>query len=63
MNVVVSPQGREHQKIGTKPKTEELFSDGLKVIPNKMAEEASMGTLTEIREVITQTTSERDDEG
>ena len=51
VNVVVSPQGREHQK------TEELFSDGLKVVPNKMAEEASTGTLTEICEVITQTTT------
>ena len=57
VNVVVSPHGREHQEIGTKTKTEELFSDGREVIPNKMAEEASTGTLTEIREVITQTTA------
>ena len=41
VNVVISPQGREHQKMGIRTKTEELFSDGLKVIPNKMAEEAS----------------------
>ena len=57
VNVVVSPQGREHQKMGIRTKTEELFSDGLKVIPNKMAEKASTGTLTEIREVITRTTA------
>ena len=44
VNVVVSPHGREHQEIGTKSKTEELFSDGREVIPNKMAEEASTGT-------------------
>ena len=57
VNVVVSPHGREHQEIGTKTKTEELFSDGREVIPNKMAEEASTGTLTEIREVFTQITA------
>ena len=34
-----------------------MFSDGGEVSPNKLAEEASTGTLTEIREVIPQTTA------
>ena len=57
VNVIVFPQGREHQEIGATTKTEELFSDGREVSPNKMAEEASAEILTEIREVSQQTTA------
>ena len=57
VNVIVSPQGRERQEIGAMTKTEELFSDGHEIGPNQMAEEASAGTLTEIREVSPQTTA------
>ena len=57
VNVIVSPQGGERQEIGAMTKTEELFSDGHEIGPNRMAEEASAGTLTEIREVSPQTTA------
>ena len=57
VNVVVTPRGREHQNRGTRTQAGELFPEGLKVIPNEMAEEATTGDLTDICEVITKTTA------
>ena len=57
VNVVVTPRGREHQNRGTRSLAGELFPEGLEVIPNEMAEEATTGDLTDICEVITKTTA------
>ena len=53
VNVVVTPRGREHQNRGIRTQVGELFPEGLEVIPNEMAEEATMGDLADICEVIT----------
>ena len=57
VNVVVTPRGREHQNRGIRTQAGELFPEGLEVIPNEMAEEATTGDLADICEVITKTTA------
>ena len=57
VNVVVTPRGREHQNRGIRTQAGELFPEGLEVIQNEMAEEATTGDLADICEVITKTTA------
>ena len=55
--MVLTSRGWEHQNRGTRTQAGELFPEGIKVIPNEMAEEAATGDLTDICEVITKTTA------
>ena len=55
--MVVTPRVREHQNRGIRTQAGELFPEGLEVIPNEMAEEATTGDLADICEVITKTTA------
>ena len=62
VNVVVTPRGREHQNHGIRTQAGELFPEGLEVISNEMAEEATTGNLADnlpksVCEVVTKTTA------
>ena len=60
-NVVLTPRVREHQNRGIGTHAGELFPEGLEVVPEEMAEEASTGDLADnqphnIYELFTKTT-------
>ena len=60
-NVVLTPRVREHQNRGIGTQAGELFPEGLEVVPEEMAEEASTGDLADnqpqnIYELFTKTT-------
>ena len=57
VNVVVATRGGEHQNCGTKTQAGEWFPEGLKVIPNEMAEGATTGELTDTCEIVVKTTA------
>ena len=61
VNVVLTPRVRVHESLGIGTQAGELFPEGLEVVPEEMAEEASTGNLADnqpqnVDELYTKTT-------